>query len=146
MTENLPLPQVVAQESALVLPGQRPPQRGCARSHRVDHLPPVQTGLAGAAEIRTERGTHLLQGVLATQSIQVRQLRRCAGVAEPTRERAVTGQQRDRGAACDQMQGHVDARESGTDHQDALEPARTESRERTRRRRSANLVQGGLGA
>ena len=31
------------------------------------------------------------------------------------------------------MQGHVDARESGTDHQDALEPARTESRERTRR-------------
>ena len=42
VAKDLPLPQVLAQEPALVLPAQRPPQPGCARSHRVDHLSPVR--------------------------------------------------------------------------------------------------------
>lgn len=72
MAQDLPLSQVLAQETALVLPPQRAPQASGAGSHSVDHLSPIQAGVASTCEIRTECGMHLLQSVRGTERIELR--------------------------------------------------------------------------
>ena len=133
MAKDLPLPQILAQEPALALPPQRPPQPGRARPHRVDHLSPVQTAFARMREIRAERGAQLLKRDLGGECIEVRQFSRRARSAEPARKRAVPRQQRDRGAPRNEMQRDINPRESRTDNQDARGPARTKRRERAGR-------------
>ncbi len=124
--QHLPLPQIFAQEPALVLPPQRLPQPGGTRPHRVDHLPPVHTGVAGVREVVGQRRAQLLQRDPGGERVEMRQLRGRAGGPESARECAVARQQRDGGAARGQMQRDVDAGESRTDHQDVVGPARTE--------------------
>ena len=133
VAKDVPLPQVLPQEPALVLPPQRPPQPGRTRPQCVDHLSPVRTGVASVREIGGERGAHLLERDLGGERIEVGQLGGRAGGAESARERAVPGQQGDHGAARNEWQRDINAGESGTDHQDARGPAGAKSRERAGR-------------
>ena len=129
MAKDLPLPHVLAQEPALVLPAQRPPQPGRARTQCVDHLPPVANRVRARA-----RDQHQARCAVALGRPR-RRVHRCsvtlsrACSAEPARQRAVPRQQRDRGAARNEMQRDVNAGESRTDHQDARGPTRTKRRE-----------------
>ena len=130
VAKDLPLPQVLTQEPALVLPPQRAPQPGGTRPHCVDHLSPVRTGIARVREISGERGAQLLKRDLGRERIDVRQRCRRAGSAESARKRALTRQQRYRGAPRNEMQRDIYSRESRTNHQNARGPTRTKGRER----------------
>ena len=100
------------------------------RPQGIDHLSPVRTGFTRVREIRSDGGAQLLERDLGRQRTEVGQRCRRTRGAESARERPVARQQHDRGAPRNQMQRHINAGESRTDHQDALGPTRTKSRER----------------
>ena len=120
--KHLPLPQILAQETALVFPSQRLPQPGGAGPHRVNHLSPVHTASGCVLEVGGERGAQLLERDPGRQPVEMGQLRRWTRGAEPTRKRTMPRQQGDGGASRREMQRDIYAGEPGADHQDAGRP------------------------